>query len=1192
MVISQECQSSVVPRGLERMERLQYQVVYVFSTDNWKKMAHRTEGSVRFFGMLRDFLIADGIMMKTRIDFALMLSLGLVGVGATLTMAQQAPTGRGVPPHRLKGPCDIYAVAGDPCVAAHSTTRALSASYSGPLYQVLRQSDGQVLDIGVVQPSVSDSGGYADAAAQDRFCANTYCWITTIYDQSGKHNDLTQPPRGGFSGPAMGGFDNVPIADLAPVTILGHKVYGVFIEPGMGLRRNDAKGTAVDDQAEGQYWVINGRHYNSGCCFDYGNAETDSRDDGNGTMETTYFGDSPGWYHGNPPGPWVMTDQENNLVGCVNADGSKLCPALPSITWRFVTAIAKGEPHHWTSMGGNAQQGALSVMFDGPRVNATYDPMRKQGAILLGNGGDNSNGSQGTFYEGAMTAAGTFPKDATDQLVQANVVAAGYDVQPLLLAPAPATAAHPGLQTFSPGSSQDTAVTFTNTTGAPAEGVKLAISTPKGWTAVASGSSSFGDRVAPGASVSATFKVTSGSAAFNGDLIANASWTRSGTKQSTTIAEKVRNVSPVKINEFSAGTMNSFIELYNAGTTEVDLSNWSLTEHPTQQAIFSTVKLPTGIKLAAHSFYLLGLSNSGLAIPERAGSTTIHVRNSTGMKPGDTISIDSGSGMETGKIASVGTAASVATTVWQPLPAGPVITIPVGSTSMPVASTAGFVVGEMIALGYGATYPAVANSREQYEVATVTAVGKPGTQAYLAADAAASSSNIKVTSVANISVGDKIRLDIDSSGHGIETVTVTRVGTQAIRSALAADVSAGATNIKLRTVNGLVVGDRIMIGSSADQKLVTITAIGTPGPSGTGVDFTPAFDHAERTGDIVTNPGTGLDLAAPLKFNHAANMPFSDRGTGITFQPATAFAHSSNEPVQALGTGLTLESPLAKDHPIDTVVRDSAVTAIGYQGTPAPNQWFGGPALSLAAGNMVLRDAAGMVVDSLNYGLLVDPWAAEGYQGASGASQSGCHVTALGSFGGFGRGAVVPAENYRSAGRFPDGADSDSNCTDFHMQAVVSLSAGSAAGATNLKVGSVEGFATGQTIMIDTGANQETAVIAMVGTPGATLLDGAANPGATSVVVANAFAFRPGQTITIDSGANAETAVIAAAGRRGTPEISLATPLKLAHAAGAQVAGSGITLASALTRVHTSGAQVANNLPTPGAPNKYDSRPR
>ena len=114
---------------------------------------------------------------------------------------------------------------------------------------------------------------------------------------------------------------------------MGHKVYGVFIAPGMGLRQNDAKGTAVDDQAEGQYWVINGHHYNSGCCFDYGNAETDSRDDGNGTMETTYYGNATAWYHGRRPGPWIMTDQENNLVGCVNPDGAEelrqTCRASP-----------------------------------------------------------------------------------------------------------------------------------------------------------------------------------------------------------------------------------------------------------------------------------------------------------------------------------------------------------------------------------------------------------------------------------------------------------------------------------------------------------------------------------------------------------------------------------------------------------------------------------------------------------------------------------------------------------------------------------------------------------------------------------------------------------------------------------------------------------------------------------------------
>ncbi len=1142
--------------------------------------------------------------------------LALTLIGATLTMAQQAGAGSHVPPPRPKGPCDIYAAAGDPCVAAHSTTRALYASYNGPLYQVLRQSDGKTLDIGVVQPVASpvpDAGGYANAAAQDAFCANTYCWITTIYDQSPKHNDLTQAPRGGFSGPAMGGFNNLPVADMAPITIMGHKAYGVFIAPGMGLRQNDAKGTAVDDQAEGQYWVINGHHYNSGCCFDYGNAEIDSRDDDNGTMETTYYGNATGWYHGNAPGPWIMTDQENNLVGCVNPDGSKLCTNLPNITWRFVTAMAKGEPHHWTSMGGDAQRGALSVMFDGPRVNSTYDPMRKQGAILLGNGGDNSVGSQGTFYEGAMTAAGTFPSDATDQLVQANVVAARYDLPRLSLSPAWATAEPPGLQTFSPGSSQDTTVTFTNTTGAPAVGVKLSISVPKQWTSFVPGgaktSVTIAGPVAPGASVSATFKVTSGPAAFNGDLAGNARWTNqaTGAKQSETTAEKVRNVSPVKINEFrisdgsSTNSTNSFIELYNAGAKDVDISNWTLTEHQTQQAIFSAVKIPAGTKLAARGFYLLGLSNSGLAAATRAGDATIHVRSTTGMSAGDTIMIDAGSGsvsnVETRKIVSIGTAAGNNTTLWQPLPDGPVITIPAGSTNVPVTSVAGFEVGQKIAIGYGATYPAVAKAVERYEVATVTAVGKPGTQAFLGADAAAGATNIKVTSVANISAGDKIRLDIDSVGHGIETVTVTKVGTQASRTNLSADASAGATNIKVRSVNGFAVGDKLTVGTPGNRETVTITAVGAASPGGASVDFTPALSRAHLNREFVVAQGTGLDLAAPLKFNHAANLPFSVRGTGISLQGETAFAHSSNEPVQPLGIGITLDTPMAKDHAIDAVVRDAQVTTAGYQGTPAPDQWFGGPTLAPGAGSMVLRDAAGLVVDSLNYGLLVDPWASKGYQATSGSGESGCRVPTPGAGrGGFGgQVARLPARPNRSAGRFPDGADTDSNCTDFLLQPATTLPAGSAAGATNIKVASVADFAAGQTIMIDTGANLETAVIATVGTAGATTAGAATDVGATVITVANAAGFSAGQSIAIDSGAKSETAVVASTtggGRGGgNATITVAAPLTLAHAAGAQVSGTGITLTAALTRAHASGAQVASDAPTPGAPNKY-YRPR
>ena len=118
-------------------------------------------------------------------------------------------------PSRPEGPGDIYNAAGFPSVTAHSTTRALFASYDGPLYQVMRQSDGTTIDIGVVQPIVGDPGGYADAAAQDKFCKNTVCWITTIYDQSGNGNDLKQAPPGTFVGPAQGGFNELPIADFS-----------------------------------------------------------------------------------------------------------------------------------------------------------------------------------------------------------------------------------------------------------------------------------------------------------------------------------------------------------------------------------------------------------------------------------------------------------------------------------------------------------------------------------------------------------------------------------------------------------------------------------------------------------------------------------------------------------------------------------------------------------------------------------------------------------------------------------------------------------------------------------------------------------------------------------------------------------------------------------------------------------------
>src|SRR5882724_1565983 len=155
--------------------------------------------------------------MKKKSHFIDLSGVALLFPVSLMMIAMAGPGDKIIPP-RPEGPCDIYAAAGSPCVAAHSSTRALYASYNGPLYQVMRQSDGKTLDIGLVKPKEGDPGGYADAAAQDAFCANTYCWITTLYDQSGNGNHLVQAPRGGFSGPAMGGFNNLPMADMAPVT--------------------------------------------------------------------------------------------------------------------------------------------------------------------------------------------------------------------------------------------------------------------------------------------------------------------------------------------------------------------------------------------------------------------------------------------------------------------------------------------------------------------------------------------------------------------------------------------------------------------------------------------------------------------------------------------------------------------------------------------------------------------------------------------------------------------------------------------------------------------------------------------------------------------------------------------------------------------------------------------------------------
>ncbi|MGW5334333.1 arabinofuranosidase catalytic domain-containing protein [Streptomyces bauhiniae] len=342
----------------------------------------------------------------------------LGGVLSVLALLLGALAGLSAPAQAAgSGPCDIYAAAGTPCVAAHSTIRALFAGYNGPLYRVTRASDGAATDIGLLA-----TGGYADAGRQDTFCGGTTCRMTRIYDQTSRHNDLDPGP----AGTAGMGADRAADASELAVTAGGHKVYGIWISPGVGYRSDGAaSGVAVDGQPEGVYMVASGTHVGSACCFDYGNAERTPADTGNGHMDavsiatTCYFAPCTG------NGPWVEADLENGMFQGDNGSN----PANRGNSSTYVTAVLKNDGQtRYALKGGNSQTGPLSTWWDGALPSrGGYRPMQQEGGIILGTGGDNSNWNMGTFFEGAMVSG--YPSDAAENAVQANVVAAGYSGQ-------------------------------------------------------------------------------------------------------------------------------------------------------------------------------------------------------------------------------------------------------------------------------------------------------------------------------------------------------------------------------------------------------------------------------------------------------------------------------------------------------------------------------------------------------------------------------------------------------------------------------------------------------------------------------------------------------------------------------------------------------------------------------------------
>ena len=333
------------------------------------------------------------------------------------------------------GPCDITGKAGNPCVAAHSTTRALYAAYDGPLYEVTRSSDGKSADVGVLA-----AGGFANIATHDAFCTKLDCNISTVYDQSPMGNHL-----GARHKIVNASQHKIEVSDGAQ----RRQVYGMWFDPGFGYHVDFTKGVAVDNEPESIFAVMSGarQQLQGGCCFDYGNSENSvyaqNKSDGAGAMEAIYFG-STHW-QGNTGdnstvnGPWVGADLEAGMY-YGGGNMTKVNPNNKPLTHPFVSLYLRGRVDGFVLKGGDATSGVLQTMYDGPRPdcklagtcdrhkNATYtpsyQPMHKQGAIILATGGDMSNNAVGNFYEGIMVTGIT--SDATDDAVQANIVAVGY----------------------------------------------------------------------------------------------------------------------------------------------------------------------------------------------------------------------------------------------------------------------------------------------------------------------------------------------------------------------------------------------------------------------------------------------------------------------------------------------------------------------------------------------------------------------------------------------------------------------------------------------------------------------------------------------------------------------------------------------------------------------------------------------
>ncbi len=351
-------------------------------------------------------------------------TLATGGMPATGGAATGGMPATGGTPARPPGPCDIYAAANTPCVAAYSMVRALSSTYTGPLYQIrVGSSSTNTGTGGILEDIGMTADGYADTATQDGYCSGTVCTVATLYDQSGNGNDLIR----GTAGPTGNGIhsgddDYESSATRGAVKAGGHNVYSLYMNEYEGYRTAlgvKGKGVPIGNTDQGIYELADGTHYGPACCWDFGNA---SPDPNTYVTENTLFFGTGFWGTGAGSGPWFMGDFEGGVWAGGSGASTNNNPSNPSMAVSFALGILHTTSGQYALRMADVQTATtdLTTAYSG----ASPKTWGNAGGIVLGVGSDNSNNSWGTFYEGAITAGA--PSDTTDLAVMKNIQAVGY----------------------------------------------------------------------------------------------------------------------------------------------------------------------------------------------------------------------------------------------------------------------------------------------------------------------------------------------------------------------------------------------------------------------------------------------------------------------------------------------------------------------------------------------------------------------------------------------------------------------------------------------------------------------------------------------------------------------------------------------------------------------------------------------